>query len=64
MMPVKHWVPMPHEISKEVIVVVLGAIGAALVFSNLPALKAFVASRLPTAALSPETSGGLPPSVN
>jgi hypothetical protein len=55
------WYPTAPEVSRETLVVIAGAIVAAIVFSKSPALKAWVADRLPTRALTAST--GIP-SIN
>lgn len=47
-MDVKKWIPEPSQIVREGIIVVAGAVLAALVFSQLPAFRAWVSERLPT----------------
>ncbi len=48
------YLPNLPEISRETIAVVLGAIAAAFIFSQLPALKRWVAERLPTGTPGPQ----------
>lgn len=43
----KSWIPTAPEFVREAIIVVGGAILAAVIFSQLPDLKKWVADRLP-----------------
>lgn len=45
----KSWIPTAPEFARETIIVMGGALLAALIFSQMPALKKWVADRLPTA---------------
>lgn len=47
---IKKAVPHPTEIVREAIIVMAGAVLAAVVFQLTPSLKAWVAARLPTAS--------------
>lgn len=41
------WYPLPAEISREALIVIAGAVAAAIVFQLSPAFKQWVADRLP-----------------
>lgn len=43
------WLPSAPEISREALAVLAGAVLPAVIFSQLPALRQWVAERLPTA---------------
>ncbi len=47
------WIPSAPEISRETLAVIAGAILAAWIFSELPAVKKWVADRLPTGTPGP-----------
>jgi hypothetical protein len=50
MLPEGRYLPTLPEISRETLAVVAGAILAAVIFSQLPALRRWVADRLPTSS--------------
>ncbi len=43
------WLPSAPQVTREAIAVVVGAVIAAVVFQQFPALREWVAARLPTA---------------
>lgn len=52
-MTIGRYLPTLPEVSREALAVVAGAIIAAIIFKNLPALKDWVASNLPTGTPGP-----------